>query len=80
VAGVTLLGALVAASIAKLSANLSEMLLLSFDLLLPIVELDARHYEFVFEGWQRYYFYAHKLMGYVLVSFVIAGLSGITKK
>jgi hypothetical protein len=30
-------------------------------------------------GWVRYYFYFRKLMGYVLGSFIVAGLSGLTK-
>ena len=51
----------------------------SFDLLLPLIELHE-NYKITFEGWQRYYFYAHKLMGFLLGSFVVAGLSGITKK
>ena len=51
----------------------------SLDMLLPIVELDER-YKLTFDGWQLYYFYFHKLMGFLLGSFVVAGLSGITKK
>lgn len=51
----------------------------SLDLLLPIIQLRARHYTIDLAGWQRYYFYVHQIMGYVLVSFLIAGLSGLTK-
>jgi len=51
----------------------------SFDMLLPIVHLRQLHEKIDLEGWQRYYFYFHKIMGYVLASFVIAGLSGLTK-
>ncbi len=45
-------------------------------------ERDWRHPRFFFKGtWRpaRYYFYMHQLMGYVLASFLIAGLSGLTK-
>jgi uncharacterized protein YjbI with pentapeptide repeats len=45
-------------------------------------ERDWRHLSFFFKGtWRpaRYYFYMHQLMGYVLASFLIAGLSGLTK-
>jgi hypothetical protein len=51
----------------------------SFDMLLPIVKLRKYHYEIDLKGWVRYYFYFHKLMGYLLASFLIAGLSGLTK-
>ena len=50
----------------------------SFDTLLPVVELRQAHYDIDLEGFARYWFYVHKLMGYVLVSFLIAGLSGLT--
>jgi hypothetical protein len=51
----------------------------SFDLLLPIIKLREMHYEIDLQGWPRYYFYAHKIAGYLLASFLIAGLSGLTK-
>jgi hypothetical protein len=51
----------------------------SFDMLLPIIELRKKHYDIDLEGWPRYYFYVHKIMGYVLASFLIAGIAGLTK-
>jgi hypothetical protein len=51
----------------------------SFDMLLPIVRLREKHYQIDLKSWARYYFYAHKIMGYVLASFLIAGLSGLVK-
>jgi uncharacterized protein YjbI with pentapeptide repeats len=51
----------------------------SFDLLLPIVRLREKHYQIDLEGWPRYYFYMHKVMGYVLASFLITGIAGLTK-
>ena len=51
----------------------------SFDLLLPIVRLREKHYKVDLNGWIRYYFYVHRIMGYVLASFLIAGISGLTK-
>jgi hypothetical protein len=51
----------------------------SFDTLLPIVRLRERHYQIDLRGWVRYYFYWHKLMGWVLASFLAGGLSGLTK-
>src|SRR5713101_8360348 len=47
----------------------------SFDMLLPLVKLRERHYDIDLAGWPRYYFYFHKLVGYMLTSFLIAGLS-----
>ncbi len=52
----------------------------SLDMLLPIIELHKPHYNIVLEGWVRVYFYVHKIFGYVLASFLIAGLSGLTKR
>jgi hypothetical protein len=51
----------------------------SFDLLLPIIRLRDAHYEMDLKGFARYYFYIHKIMGYLLASFLIAGVSGLTK-
>ena len=51
----------------------------SLDMLLPVIELRKFHYTFDLDGWARYYFYAHKLAGYVLIGFLIAGLSGLTR-
>ena len=60
----------------------------SLDLLLPIVELNKAHADFVMKdladttatAWIAYYFYIHKLFGWVLASFLIAGLAGLTQK
>ena len=52
----------------------------SFDMLLPIIKLRDAHYEIDLMGWPRYYFYLHKIAGYVLASFLIAGISGLTKQ
>lgn len=49
------------------------------DLLLPIIKLRDKHYDIDLHGWIRYYFYVHKLMGYVLAGFLAAGLSGLIK-
>jgi len=51
----------------------------SFDMLLPIIELRDAHYAIDLKGWPRYYFYAHKIAGFVLASFLMAGISGLTK-
>ena len=51
----------------------------SFDMLLPIIRLRDRHYRIDLTTGARYYFYWHKIMGFVLASFLIAGLSGLTR-
>jgi hypothetical protein len=51
----------------------------AFDLLLPIIRLRDKHYQIDLKGWVGYWFYFHKIMGYVLASFLIAGISGLTK-
>jgi hypothetical protein len=51
----------------------------SFDTLLPVMRLRERHYQVDLVSWARYYFYFHRIMGWVLASFLVAGLSGLTK-
>ena len=51
----------------------------SFDMLLPIIRLRHSHQSVDLLGWPRYYFYCHKIAGFVLASFLIAGISGLTK-
>lgn len=52
----------------------------SLDMLLPIIRLNESHYTIKLVGIAKYYFYGHIILGYVLASYLIAGLSGITKK
>ena len=51
----------------------------SLDLFLPIIHLRELHYEIDWDGVVRYYFYVHQVMGYVLVSYLVAGLTGLKK-
>jgi uncharacterized protein YjbI with pentapeptide repeats len=51
----------------------------SFDVLLPVIRLRESHYNIDIAGRARYYFYFHRIMGWVLASFLVAGLSGLTK-
>ena len=52
----------------------------SADMLLPIIKVREVHYAIDLTNWARYYLYFHKAIGYILASFLIAGLSGLTKK
>jgi hypothetical protein len=51
----------------------------SFDIFIPIIKLREKHYKIDIEGRARYYFFIHKLAGWILGSFLVAGLSGFTK-
>ncbi len=51
----------------------------SFDMALPLIALNKRHEAVKLRGGVLVYFYFHKLAGFVLVSFLVAGLSGLTK-
>ncbi len=56
----------------------------SLDQLLPLVELNETHKE-LFKMLEHSklaltYFYLHKFVGYILASFLIAGLAGLTQK
>ena len=51
----------------------------SLDRLVPIVTLSESHSgEEGLTDLQRYYFYIHRLIGFVLASYLVAGLSGLT--
>jgi hypothetical protein len=54
----------------------------SFDEIVPVVELDDQHAKVInaeLQGWPLWYFYLHRIAAYVLGSFVIAGLAGLTQ-
>jgi hypothetical protein len=61
------------------SASLLDKFGFSLDKLIPVIELNDK-YKLDFSGWQLLYFYFHRIMGVILSSFVVAGLSGITKE
>ena len=53
-------------------------LIYSFDALIPLVTLRKTDDD-VLDGFARYWFYFQKAFGYVLATFLVAGLSGLTK-
>jgi hypothetical protein len=80
VLGFVLLGAWVfAGTLPAAQMNLLQILSYSADMLLPIIELNKAHEAIVLDGFALYYFYFHKIMGFVLASFLVAGLSGLAK-
>jgi hypothetical protein len=55
----------------------TQRLIYSFDMLIPAVHLRHHHAEIELQSWPRYYLYGHKLMGYILLSFLAAALLGL---
>ena len=81
VLGLVLLGLLVAYTTSVFSKHsFWWWLAYSLDMLLPVIELAKAHTKLVLTGWQKYYFYFQKLMGWLLSFFLIAGLTGITER
>jgi hypothetical protein len=54
-------------------------LVYSFDILVPLITLYKPDEDVILRGWVRYYFFIHRLLGWVLASFLVAGLAGLTK-
>jgi hypothetical protein len=64
----------------------------SLDQLLPIITLNKAHDALIFgdssanplvkpqPSWIQYYFYVHMIVGWVLGSFIVAGLAGLTQR
>lgn len=49
----------------------------SIEMFIPALSLRRLHQEVDLTGWPRYYFYLHKIMGWLLGSFVVASLLGL---
>jgi len=52
----------------------------SMDNLLPVINLREVHTKIDLPAGARFYFYFHKIAGWLLASFILAGLAGITQK
>lgn len=62
--------------------KLCDRVFFSFDMLVPIIELDKRHRADYAPGLTRYrriYFYVQTILGYVLAVYLIAGISGLAQ-
>jgi len=80
VAGLTIIGAIIFSSTHECKNSDMSGLGYSFDMLLPVIKLREKHYGTdIEERAQRYYFYFHKIMGWVIGGFLAASLSGLTK-
>ena len=49
----------------------------SIEMFIPGLALRGAHSQIDLKGWQRYYFYVHKFMGWILGSFVVASFLGL---
>lgn len=49
----------------------------SVEMFIPALSLRRVHQEIDLTGWQRYYFYFHKIMGWLLGSLVVASFAGL---
>ncbi|HKF62990.1 MAG TPA: hypothetical protein VKB42_16615 [Dongiaceae bacterium] len=54
-----------------------DRLIYSLDALLPFVTLRAEHGTFDFQAWPKYYLYFHKVMGYVLIAFLLSAVTSL---
>jgi hypothetical protein len=93
VGGFTLLGTLLLFAAGPHSpASSPSLFFASLDQLLPIITLNNAHEALIFGDasakppvapqpyWVLVYFYAHKVAGWVLGSFIVAGLAGLTQR
>jgi len=53
-----------------------DRLIYSLDALLPFITLRSEHNSFDLQSWPKYYLYFHKVMGYVLIAFLLAAVTG----
>lgn len=58
----------------------SEKFAYSLDMLLPVVQLSKAHFDIKLHGLVKDYFYFHRFAGVILGFFLIAGISGLTKR
>jgi hypothetical protein len=49
----------------------------SVEMFIPALSLRRVHQDIDLKGWQRYYFYFHKIMGWLLGSLVVASFAGL---
>jgi hypothetical protein len=95
VGGLTLLGMFVLIAAGQLwcsPARWPPLFFASLDQLLPIITLNKAHDALIFGDssanppvkpqpcWIQYYFYVHMIVGWVLGSFIVAGLAGLTQR
>jgi hypothetical protein len=60
-------------------SRFSRCIFYSFEMLIPLVKLCDAHSKHDPRGLVRYYFYFHRMFGWVLASFIVAGVTGLVK-
>jgi hypothetical protein len=58
---------------------LDAQIVYSLNQLIPIVQLE-KYDEILLSGWVAYWFYTEKIIGWIIGSFLVAGLAGLTQK
>jgi hypothetical protein len=63
------------------NASIREIspLVYSLDMLLPLVRFRESNYEIEILTWHRVYFYIHKVIGFLLGGFLLAGIGGLVR-
>jgi len=79
VCGFILIGFLFIWQNQRKTKSIAWCFIFSLDMLLPIIELEKENYQINLSGFVKYYFYIHKLVGYILATFLIAGITGLSK-
>ena len=59
--------------------NIVQAASYSLNKLLPIIDLPVHHHDVKLGTFGKLYFQAHKLAGYILALFLLAGITGLTK-
>jgi len=59
--------------------SIIDYIVYSFDMLLPIIQLNKRNYDLEVYNWPRHYVIMHKIMGYIIGACLLAGLTGLLK-
>ena len=60
-------------------ASFDQRFWYSTDQLIPVLTLNEKHKNIGITGWPRVYFYIHPILGFIFVSFFIAGVTGFAK-
>ena len=59
--------------------NVAQAASFSVNKLPPVIELPIHHDQIIFGTASKLYFQIHKLMGYILALFLLAGITGLSK-
>jgi hypothetical protein len=64
----------------KKKIGFAESAAYSADLMMPLINLWGKHDKIDMPGKRRYYFYFHKMLGWLMFTFIAAGVAGLIQK